>query len=121
MPDHGHHLLDGDPRAEITVVVGTIKGFTSHALRNEVPWLKKRLPMRWTRSPCIATVGAVTLDGGQQYITAGRLMRKACTERIFLTGGQRRIRERQREAWRRGLQRDACHAHERLRTETAAR
>ncbi|KAB8145731.1 IS200/IS605 family transposase [Chloroflexia bacterium SDU3-3] len=68
MPDHVHLLLDVDPRAGINVVVGKIKGFTSHELRNEFPWLKKRLPTLWTRSKFISTVGAVTLDSVQQYI-----------------------------------------------------
>lgn len=68
MPDHVHLLLDVDPRAGIHVVVGKIKGFTSHELRDEFPWLKKRLPTLWTRSKFISTVGAVTLDVVQQYI-----------------------------------------------------
>jgi putative transposase len=68
MPDHVHLLLDVDPRAGINVVVGKIKGFTSHELRDEFPWLKKRLPTLWTRSKFISTVGAVTLDVVQQYI-----------------------------------------------------
>jgi len=68
LPDHVHLLLDVDPRAGINVVVGKIKGFTSHELRNESPWLKKRLPTLWTRSKFISTVGAVTLDVVQQYI-----------------------------------------------------
>lgn len=67
MPDHVHLLLDVDPRAGINVIVGKIKGFTSQ-LRNEFPWLKKRLPTLWTRSKFISTVGAVTLDVVQQYI-----------------------------------------------------
>ncbi len=68
LPDHVHLLLDVDPRVGINVVVGKIKGFTSHELRNEFPWLKKRLPTLWTRSKFISTVGAVTLDVVQQYI-----------------------------------------------------
>jgi REP-associated tyrosine transposase len=68
LPDHVHLLLDVDPRAGINVVVGKIKGFTSHELRNEFPWLKKRLPTLWTRSKFISTVGAVRLDVVQQYI-----------------------------------------------------
>ncbi|MCG8347167.1 MAG: IS200/IS605 family transposase [Chloroflexales bacterium] len=66
LPDHGHLLRDVDPRAVINVVAGTIKGFTSHELRNEFPWLKKRLPTLWTSSKFISTVGAVTLDVVQQ-------------------------------------------------------
>jgi putative transposase len=68
LPDHVHLLLDVDPRAGINVVVGKIKGFTSHELRNEFPHLKKRLPTLWTRSKFISTVGAVTLDVVQHYI-----------------------------------------------------
>ena len=68
MPDHVYLLLDVDPRGGMNVIVGKIKGFTSHELRNESPWLKKRLPTLWTRSKFISTVGAVTLDVVQQYI-----------------------------------------------------
>jgi putative transposase len=68
LPDHVHLLLDVDPRVGVNVVVGKIKGFTSHELRNEFPWLKKRLPTLWTRSKFIASVGAVTLAVVQQYI-----------------------------------------------------
>jgi putative transposase len=68
MPDHVHLLLDVDPRAGINVVIGKIKGFTPHELRNEFPWLNSRLPTLWTRSKFISTVGAVTLDVVQRYI-----------------------------------------------------
>ncbi|MCG8352668.1 MAG: IS200/IS605 family transposase [Chloroflexales bacterium] len=68
MPDHGHLLRDVDPRAGMNVVVGTIKGFTSHELRDEVPRLKKRRPTRWTRRKFISTVGAVTLAVVPPYI-----------------------------------------------------
>ena len=68
LPDHVHLLLDVDPRVGINVVVGKMKGFTSHELRNEFPWLKNRLPTLWTRSKFISTIGAVTLDVVQQYI-----------------------------------------------------
>jgi putative transposase len=67
-PDHVHLLLDVDPRVGINAVVSKIKGFTSHTLREEFPWLKKRLPTLWTRSKFIASVGAVTLDVVQQYL-----------------------------------------------------
>lgn len=68
LPDQVHLLLDVDPRVGINVVVGKIKGFTSHELRDEFPWLKKRLPTLWTRSKFISTVGAISLDVVQQYI-----------------------------------------------------
>ena len=68
LPDHVHLLLDVDPRVGMNVVVDKIKGFTSHELRNEFPWLKKRLPTLWTRSKFISSVGAVTLAVVKQYI-----------------------------------------------------
>ena len=68
MLDHVHLLLDVDPREGINKIIGKIKGYTSHELRNEFPWLKKRLPTLWTRSKFISTVGAVTLDVVQTYI-----------------------------------------------------
>lgn len=68
LPDHVHLLLDADPRKGILAIVAKIKGYTSHELRNEFPWLKKRLPTLWTRSKFISTVGAVTLDVVKQYI-----------------------------------------------------
>lgn len=72
MPEHVHLLLDVDPRVGINNVVAKIKGYTSHELREEYPWLKKRLPTLWTRSKFISTVGAVTLDVVQQYIANQR-------------------------------------------------
>ncbi len=68
MPDHVHLLLDVDPRIGIDKIVGKIKGYTSFQLRDEFPWLKKRLPTLWTRSKFISTVGAVTLEVVQKYI-----------------------------------------------------
>jgi putative transposase len=49
-------------------IVGQIKGYTAHALREEFPWLKKPLPSVWTRSKFISSVGAVTLEVVQRYI-----------------------------------------------------
>jgi len=68
MPDHVHLLLDIDPRVGVNQVIAKIKGYTSHELRQEFPWLKKRLPTLWTHSKFISTVGAVTLEVVQQYI-----------------------------------------------------
>ncbi|HZS93119.1 MAG TPA: IS200/IS605 family transposase [Chloroflexota bacterium] len=68
MPDHVHLLLDIDPRIGIASVVAKIKGYTSHELREQFPWLKRRLPTLWTRSKFISSVGAVTLEAVQQYI-----------------------------------------------------
>jgi putative transposase len=51
-------------------VVAKIKGYTSHELRQQFPWLRRRLPTLWTRSKFISSVGAVTLDVVQAYIAS---------------------------------------------------
>ena len=68
MPDHVHLLLDADPQIGINKIVRDIKGYTSHTIRKEFPWMKKRLPSLWTRSKFISTVGAVSLEIVKQYI-----------------------------------------------------
>jgi putative transposase len=70
MPDHVHLLLDVDPRMGVASVVAKIKGYTSHELRQQFPWLRRRLPTLWTRSKFISSVGAVTLDVVQAYIAS---------------------------------------------------
>ena len=51
-------------------MVAKIKGYTSHELRQQFPWLRRRLPTLWTRSKFISSVGAVTLDVVQAYIAS---------------------------------------------------
>lgn len=68
MPEHVHLLIACDPRNAVADVVGRIKGYTAHALRQEFPWLKSRLPSLWTRSKFIASVGSVTLETVKHYI-----------------------------------------------------
>jgi putative transposase len=70
MPDHVHLLLDVDPRIGVASVVAKIKGYTSHELRAQFPWLRRRLPTLWTRSKFVSSVGAVTLDVVQAYIAS---------------------------------------------------
>lgn len=69
MPDHVHLILDGDPRVGVNKVVGQIKGWTAHAIREEFPFMKSKLPSLWTRSKFISTVGSVSLEVVKQYIT----------------------------------------------------
>jgi putative transposase len=57
-----------NPQIGIAKIVGQIKGYTVHALREEFPWLKKRLPSVWPRSKFISSVGTVTLEVVQRYI-----------------------------------------------------
>ena len=68
MPDHVHLLLDVDPRIGIHKIVGQIKGWTSRAIGQEFPLVKRKLPSLWTRSQFMATVGTVSLEVVKQYI-----------------------------------------------------
>lgn len=68
MPDHVHLLLDIDPRPGVVNIVGKIKGFTSHSLRKEFPFLKSRLPSLWTRGKFISSVGSVSFEVVKAYI-----------------------------------------------------
>ena len=68
MPDHVHMLLEVDPQLGIHKAVKRIKGRTSHDLRAEFPWLKKRIPSLWTNSYFVSTVGGAPLSIVKQYI-----------------------------------------------------
>lgn len=68
MPDHVHMLLEVDPQLGIHKAVKRIKGRTSHDLRIEFPWLKRRLPTLWTNSYFVSTVGGAPLSIVKQYI-----------------------------------------------------
>jgi putative transposase len=57
MPDHVHLLVGCDPQFGIHRLVKLLKGYSSHALRQEFPSLKRRLPSLWTNSYLIVTVG----------------------------------------------------------------
>lgn len=68
MPDHVHLLLEVDPQFGIHKAVKRIKGYSSNVLRNEFPWLKKRIPTLWTNSYFVSTVGGAPLSVIKQYI-----------------------------------------------------
>ena len=68
MPDHVHLLLEVDPQYGINKAVRHIKGVSSHALRNEFPSLKSRLPTLWTTSYFVSTVGGAPLEAIKKYI-----------------------------------------------------
>ena len=68
MPDHVHVLLEVNPQLGIHKAVKRIKGRSSHALRIEFPWLKRRLPTLWTNSYFVSTVGGAPLSAIKQYI-----------------------------------------------------
>ncbi|WP_258112527.1 IS200/IS605 family transposase [Alicyclobacillus sp. SP_1] len=68
MPDHVHLFLEVDPQFGIHRLVRLMKGRSSHHLREEFPWLKKRLPTLWTNSYFVSTVGGAPLAVIKQYI-----------------------------------------------------
>jgi len=68
MPDHVHLLVGCDPQFGIHRLVKLLKGFSSHALREEFPALKRRLPSLWTNSYFVATTGGVTLETLKRYV-----------------------------------------------------
>lgn len=68
MPDHVHLLVEVDPQFGIHRLVRLMKGRSSHHLREEFPWLKKRLPTLWTHSYFVSTVGGAPLAVIKQYI-----------------------------------------------------
>lgn len=68
MPDHVHMLIEVDPQLGIHKAVKRIKGRSSHNLREEFPWLKRRLPSLWTNSYFVSTVGETPLASMKQYI-----------------------------------------------------
>ena len=68
MPDHVHLFVAGDPTICVAEIVNGLKGFTAHALREEFPFLKSRLPTLWSRSYYARSVGSVSEAGVQKYI-----------------------------------------------------
>jgi REP-associated tyrosine transposase len=68
MPDHVHLLVGCDTQFGIHRLVKLLKGHSSHALREEFPALKRRLPSLWTNSYFVSTVGGVTLETLKRYV-----------------------------------------------------
>jgi len=68
MPDHVHLLVGCDPHFGIHRLVKLLKGYSSHALREEFPTLKRRLPSLWTNRYFVATTGSVTLETLTPYL-----------------------------------------------------
>jgi putative transposase len=68
MPDHVHLFVEGGPTICVAEIVNGLKGFTSHALRQEFSSLRSRLPTLWNRSYCAASVGSVSEAVIRKYI-----------------------------------------------------
>jgi putative transposase len=72
MPDHVHMFVESDPTMAPARLAAQFKGFTSHHLREEFPWLKSYLPSLWSRSYYIGSVGAVSQTTVKRYIAKQR-------------------------------------------------
>jgi len=68
MPDHMHVLMDVDPQYGVHRAVTQFKGRSSRVVRAEFPWLRSRLPTRWTNSYFAAPVGGAPLEIVKQHI-----------------------------------------------------
>jgi len=68
LPDHVHVVAEVDPQFGIHRFVKTLKGKSSHILRNEFPALKSRLPTLWSNSYFVSTVGGAPLAVIKQYV-----------------------------------------------------
>ena len=68
MPDHVHLFVEGIPTICVAEIVNGLKGFTSHDLREEFPFLKSRLPTLWSRSYYAGSVGSVSEAVVRKYI-----------------------------------------------------
>jgi putative transposase len=68
MPDHVHLFLESDPTLCVAEIVNRLKGFTSHTLREEFPFLRSRLPTLWSRSYYAGSIGSVSEAVVRKYI-----------------------------------------------------
>ena|ERR1700739_505322 len=68
MPDHVHLFVASDPTMAPARLAAQFKGFTSHQLREEFPWLKSYLPSLWSRSYYIGSLGAVSQATVKRFI-----------------------------------------------------
>ena len=66
--DHVHLFVNAHPRLAPYQIMHKVKGFTSHTLRKEFPWLKTKLPSLWTRSYFVSTAGSVSGDTIKRYV-----------------------------------------------------
>lgn len=67
-PDHVHFFCSFPPTIAPYQSMHRIKGYTAHVLREEIPWLKSRLPSLWTRSYYVGTAGYVSAETIKKYI-----------------------------------------------------
>jgi len=69
-PDHVHLFAHFPPTLSPAQIMHRLKGHTSHALREEFPALRSRLPSLWTSSYYVGTAGTVSSETIRRYIDA---------------------------------------------------
>lgn len=69
MPDHVHLFVKHEPKASASYVANQFKGFTSRVLREEFPHLKSRMPTLWSSSFFVASVGTISAETIEKYIS----------------------------------------------------
>ncbi len=72
MPDHVHLLAETRPTCPPARLAGWLKGYPSYALRAEFGHLRRRLPVLWSPSYYIGTVGHVSESTVRRSIEAQR-------------------------------------------------
>jgi len=68
MPNHVPVLVEVDPQFGNHRLVKSLKGVSSHPLRQEFRTLKSRLPTLWTNRYFVSTVGGAPLAVIKQYV-----------------------------------------------------
>ena len=68
MPDHVHLFIEGKPILTPNDIIGQIKGYTSHNLREKFAELRLSLPTLWTRSYFVSTHGHISDMPIKKYI-----------------------------------------------------
>jgi len=68
MLDHVHLFVSAPPTVAPQFLANQFKGYTSRVLREEFPWLKRRLPSLWSRSYYVGSAGHVSAETIRRYI-----------------------------------------------------
>lgn len=68
-PDHLHMFVDAPPSLAVSQLVYRFKGYTSRALRQGFPHLRK-MPSMWTTAYFASTAGRVSATTIRKYIEA---------------------------------------------------
>ncbi len=72
MPDHVHLFVSALPTQAPYYLANQFKGFTSRRLMQKYPGLRYRVPVLWSRSYYVGSVGHVSETTVKAYIAAQR-------------------------------------------------